>query len=427
MKKLLAYILVLVFILALVGCNDTQNNQNETSLSTTSQTANDTTTPNNTPEGGSTEGGTSMEDQPNNQPKELLAIVDLTETQDIPTDDALEYFYSDTYYYYIFGSIKSEYVMVYYKDGTEENVKVALEEGHISIEDLIKFNIYYTIEMKKDLPQLTMSTLKKLVATYGEALTWSHFDPHYYGVTGSGLYIRYYEIDENYRLMIGGPSTSVAPYYIYFSERGNPNGYIDVRYESIDEYIGNCQTGVHKWDNGTWNEAPDGGEELIYHCRLCEATQSSEPNLFRVEASFENFHGGRENAYYTHALNAHEPKMWIPLLKFDTLEEVEEFKPLLEGDALRDFNQVTEPFDEAFFAENTLMLFCFESSSGTYRYGVNSVFCDGSEFCVNVEQLNNPDIYTEDMAFWIAVFPIADSMIENCNTFNAVMLPDPRE
>ena len=237
MKKLLAYILVLVFILALVGCNDTQNNQNETSQNTTSQTATDTTTPDDKPEETSTEESSSNEDQPSNQPKELLAIVDLTETQDIPTDDALEFFYTDKYYHYIFSSIKSEYVIVLYKDGGQENVKVALEEGHISIEELNRFNISYIRKMKETLPKLTMSALKELVVTYGEDLTWSHFDPYYATETGSGLYMRVYEIDTNYNLIIGGANISIAPSYIYLSEKDNPADPIDVRYESIDEYV----------------------------------------------------------------------------------------------------------------------------------------------------------------------------------------------
>ena len=116
MKRLIPYILVLVLLLALVGCNITPNRQNET---------------------------TPLEEQTSPQFKEIRDIVDLTKTQDIPTDDALEFFYSDEWYDYAFSGIKSSYVMVYYKDGTEENVKVALEAGNITIKDLDGFHIQY--------------------------------------------------------------------------------------------------------------------------------------------------------------------------------------------------------------------------------------------------------------------------------------------
>ena len=52
-------------------------------------------------------------------------------------------FYSDNTYNYIFASIRSHYVIVYYKDGTEQNVKDALADGRININDLDRFGIKY--------------------------------------------------------------------------------------------------------------------------------------------------------------------------------------------------------------------------------------------------------------------------------------------
>ena len=84
MKKLLAYILVLVFILALVGCNDTQNNQNETSQNTTSQTATDTITPNDKPEETSTEESSSEETTPGETSTEESSTKEDTLTEPTP-------------------------------------------------------------------------------------------------------------------------------------------------------------------------------------------------------------------------------------------------------------------------------------------------------------------------------------------------------
>ena len=77
------------------------------------------------------------------EPKHIKGIVDLTENGEIITADALEGFYRDDKYYYSFPSIKSEYVTVYYNDGTEQNVKDALKEGKILISDLDYFSIGY--------------------------------------------------------------------------------------------------------------------------------------------------------------------------------------------------------------------------------------------------------------------------------------------
>lgn len=60
--------------------------------------------------------------------KIVAAIEDKTLSGDIATADALEKFYSDGVFDYYFSSIKSEYVVVYYSDGTEETVENALKQ-----------------------------------------------------------------------------------------------------------------------------------------------------------------------------------------------------------------------------------------------------------------------------------------------------------
>lgn len=70
-------------------------------------------------------------------------IVDLTKNGEIATDDALEGFYRDDENLYLFSSIKSQYVIVYYKDGSEQSVKDALAEGRVKISDLDWFGIDY--------------------------------------------------------------------------------------------------------------------------------------------------------------------------------------------------------------------------------------------------------------------------------------------
>lgn len=77
------------------------------------------------------------------EPKLIEKIVDLTANGEISTDEALEGFFSDSRYKYSFPSIKSKYVTVYYKNGTEQNVKDALAEGKIKISDLDWFGIQY--------------------------------------------------------------------------------------------------------------------------------------------------------------------------------------------------------------------------------------------------------------------------------------------
>jgi hypothetical protein len=342
MKRLFAYLLILVMLLALVGCNNTPTPKE--------------TTPEQTPTNGTT---------PEETTPETTTLADTAHDEKVPDVEPRD---------------------------------------------------------------LTMDDLRTLVETYGKGLTWSHFEVYNCSeASRDGYVVRVYKIDERYSLRMDGESLAVIPKNIRLEDYLEPYKYINVRTQSIDEFVGNCPIGVHKWDNGTWTETPNGREELVYYCPLCQETKKGEPNQFKIEdAIFTYCYANWENAYYTNALNAHKDRISLPLLKFDTLEEVEQFKLLLEGGSLQNFNKVTAAYDEAFFAENTLMLFCIYETSSSYLFGVNSIFCDGNSFCVYVEQLNDPIPVTDDMAFWIATFSVADSMIENCTEFNAVGLPYPR-
>ena len=69
---------------------------------------------------------------------------------DFVCNDALDPFYEDELYQYSYSCIKSSYVVVKYKNGTEEPVKDALKKGIITINDLDKHNIRYTKIEKSD-------------------------------------------------------------------------------------------------------------------------------------------------------------------------------------------------------------------------------------------------------------------------------------
>lgn len=150
---------------------------------------------------------------------------------------------------------------------------------------------------------------------------------------------------------------------------------------------------------------------------------------FDITVSYANW--TEESEIYIHALNtnrmAESSVRHLPIYRFGTLEELEQFKQTF-GEVLTmdsgynevpSFNDVTANYDETFFNENTLMLVYVSASSGTYRFGVNSVFCDGNSFCIHIEQLNNPEVVTDDMAGWFITVAVPDSMVANCSEFDA--------
>ena len=76
-------------------------------------------------------------------------LVDETKKiKDFACDEALEGFYADNTYTYYWSCIKNKYMIVKYDDGSKELISEALENKHIDIQMLDKFNISYIKEEK---------------------------------------------------------------------------------------------------------------------------------------------------------------------------------------------------------------------------------------------------------------------------------------
>jgi len=75
------------------------------------------------------------------------------------------------------------------------------------------------------------------ISQKGYDLTWSDFDQYRYAETGSGLYIRVYEINEMFQLWIGGSWTDEDPMYIWLTLADDLNTRIDIRDGGVEEFI----------------------------------------------------------------------------------------------------------------------------------------------------------------------------------------------
>lgn len=80
---------------------------------------------------------------------EITDIVDRTKTENLAVAQALEQIYEDDANRYYFGSLYSQYVIVHYSDGSQEDVKTALHSGRATLADLDRFGIGYYTEPKE--------------------------------------------------------------------------------------------------------------------------------------------------------------------------------------------------------------------------------------------------------------------------------------
>ena len=76
-----------------------------------------------------------------------------------------------------------------------------------------------------------------MLSQKGYDLTWSDFDQFKYIETGSGLYIRVYEINEMYELWIGGSWIDEDPMYIYLALADDLDTRIDIRDGGVTDFI----------------------------------------------------------------------------------------------------------------------------------------------------------------------------------------------
>ena len=119
----------------------------------------------------------------------------------------------------------------------------------------------------------------------------------------------------------------------------------------------------------------------------------------------------------------------FPIYKFDTLEELTQFKDSLDYpemlsfayDEVPPFNEVTAKYDEAFFSENTLLLVYVVASTGTYRFAVDTITGDGTGLCVHIAETTHAEVVTDDMAGWFITVAVPDSAAATYTEFDAVL------
>ena len=190
-----------------------------------------------------------------------------------------------------------------------------------------------------------------------------------------------------------------------------------------------CVLGLVGCNAKTTSTAPSADTPIEETANKIKPVGTPVEEAFDIAVSYANW--GDLNEIYSKALNI--DKMIIssvrhlPIYKFDTLAELGQFKTDVDGTLSIDrsygevpsFNDVTAKYDEDFFKENTLMLVYVEAGSGSFRYGVESVYHADGKFAIHVKQTNNPEVGTADMAGWFVTVAVPDSMVADCTEFDA--------
>lgn len=122
----------------------------------------------------------------------------------------------------------------------------------------------------------------------------------------------------------------------------------------------------------------------------------------------------------------------LPVFKFDTKEDLDLFRDQFEGiltfdhgyDEVPSFNEVVSEYDDAFFAEHTVILAYVTAGSGSLRFGIRDVYREGNTLCLNVMQTNHPESGTDDMAGWFMIAEVPDKELESVTDYDAKVVAE---
>ena len=141
-----------------------------------------------------------------------------------------------------------------------------------------------------------------------------------------------------------------------------------------------------------------------------------------------------EEDFYLAALNSGKLAIssvrHLPVFCFEKAEELEGFKERfgdyfamehsLDG-LIPSFVDITSEMDEAYFEGRTVFVVYASSGSGSYRFGVNSIYMDGESLCIHIEETGHPEVYTCDMSGWFVVVSLEKALVEGVTDIDADM------
>ena len=117
----------------------------------------------------------------------------------------------------------------------------------------------------------------------------------------------------------------------------------------------------------------------------------------------------------------------LPVMLFDDAQSFNEF--LEKGGAHYQFDvdynnessfaDAAKKYDDAFFADNRLLIIYAQEPSGSIRHEIELVTISGDTLTVNVSR-NVPEMGTTDMADWFIVLEFSKSATANCVNWDAV-------
>ncbi len=140
-----------------------------------------------------------------------------------------------------------------------------------------------------------------------------------------------------------------------------------------------------------------------------------------------------ENALNQESLSGADAKATLPVYKCDSVEDLNAFKATFAGifdvdnawNEVPSFSDTTAGYDEAFFAENSILLVYADVSTCCMRYRVNEVRRKEDSLCVFMEQYiyYHPEYgFADGEGGWLIAIELPDSELNGVTDYDVVVI-----
>lgn len=266
--------------------------------------------------------------------------------------------------------------------------------------------------------QLTLGELTE-ISKKGKELSWEDFDEFSYVETGSGLYIRHYQIDGRFSLAIGGGGTDTKPMYMYLAAPSEGEGkFIDIRGDDVEAFI----------EDNKNNPIPE--PDISFTVRSFPVDKSGN-NL----GAFIKF--GADN---TDKLTYSSIK-YLPVIRIKNENELKSFRDFFAGTfdfhiefedtqlSLSDFFKKYEG-DEEFFNENDFLIMYVSADNEKDRFDAIRVYPDKETLNICIRQGHYETVGNASPSGWLITLAVQKNDLQEITELKAyvgetISLPEP--
>ncbi|MEE1012380.1 MAG: M56 family metallopeptidase, partial [Acutalibacteraceae bacterium] len=232
-------------------------------------------------------------------------------------------------------------------------------------------------------------------------LKWDDFEEFNYFETGSGLYIRAYNINEMFTLYIGGTDPEKDPWYFFLEANDASEAKIDIRDGNVEEFISAHEKNpVVRNLSAGWNTIPVGYNE-------------------RTLSKMYEFCGIPKNTIKNSILS-------LPSILIDDKKELENFAQKMSSVMNFDksysdcasFNSISEAYDDQFFSDSSLIFVGVSAPTTAHRHTVEYISESEGILSIGISEID-PETGDSAKEGWLVAISVSKDAVSDISEINA--------